>query len=225
MMSEARAEMISTDMTSTDMIRAAEMTDSEMADNAENAENAGNAMITGALLNEAVLEFAARGENVALARAVVTSLVANCREPAWDMTVSTLEEIKVAVSEAVSNAIIHGYKGAAENQDENSGGNAVNAVNAVNMGNVVNTVNTVNTVKMRFRQYKFAFEIEVADEGVGIADVARAMEPDFSTGVEHLGLGFAFMQSFMDEVRVESAPGRGTVVLLRKRLAEPLRKA
>lgn len=149
----------------------------------------------GGLLNEVSLDFAARGENVALARSLVAALVANCREPAWDITVSLLEEIKVAVSEAVSNAIIHGYRNAAD-----------------------------KAVRMHMWQYKYAFVICVIDDGVGIADVKRAMEPDFTTGAEHLGLGFAFMNSFMDEVMVDSALGRGTRVTLIKRLAEPLRK-
>ncbi|MBQ3180055.1 MAG: anti-sigma F factor [Firmicutes bacterium] len=149
----------------------------------------------GGLLNEVSLDFAARGENVALARSLVAALVANCREPVWDITVSMLEEIKVAVSEAVSNAIIHGYANAAK-----------------------------QNVRMHLWQYKYAFVICIIDEGVGIADVKCAMEPDFTTGAEHLGLGFAFMNSFMDEVLVDSAPGRGTRVTLIKRLAEPLRK-
>lgn len=151
--------------------------------------------VLGGVLNEVSLDFAAKGENVALARSLVAALVANCREPAWDITVSMLEEIKVAVSEAVSNAIIHGYCSAPG-----------------------------KTVRMHLWQYKYALVISIIDDGVGIADVKRAMEPDFTTGAEHLGLGFAFMNSFMDEVMVDSAPGRGTQVTLLKRLAEPLRK-
>ena len=63
----------------------------------------------GLLQNSLCLNFAAISENVALARSLVAALIVNCRESGWDMTLSALEEIKVAVSEAVSNAIIHGY--------------------------------------------------------------------------------------------------------------------
>lgn len=55
---------------------------------------------------------------------------------------------------------------------------------------------------------------------MGIADIAKAREPDFTTGQEHLGLGFAFMESFMDELDVKSAPGEGTVVSLLRKLPE-----
>ena len=65
----------------------------------------------GELLNELHLDFAAHSENVALARSLVAALIANCQQAEWDITLSALEEIKVAVSEAVSNAIIHGYQG------------------------------------------------------------------------------------------------------------------
>ena len=65
----------------------------------------------GELLNKLHLDFAAHSENVALARSLVAALIANCQQAEWDITLSALEEIKVAVSEAVSNAIIHGYQG------------------------------------------------------------------------------------------------------------------
>lgn len=143
----------------------------------------------GALLNELQLDFAARSENVALARSLVAAVIANCRQPEWDITLSALEEIKVAVSEAVSNAIIHGY--------QNRPGQSVH---------------------MQLRLYQQALQVQIRDEGVGIADVQQAMEPEFTTGEEHLGLGFAFMSSFMDEVEVQSAPGQGTTVLMLKRI-------
>lgn len=142
----------------------------------------------GSLLNELRLDFAARGENVALARSLVAAVIANCQQPEWDLTLSTLEEIKVAVSEAVSNAIIHGY----QNRPECS-------------------------VHMQLRLYQQALQVEISDEGVGIADVQQAMELEFTTGEEHLGLGFAFMNSFMDEVQVQSQLGQGTVVEMLKR--------
>ena len=144
----------------------------------------------GLLQNSLCLNFAAISENVALARSLVAALIVNCRESGWDMTLSALEEIKVAVSEAVSNAIIHGYP--------NTDGRA--------------------QVHMELWQYQQALVVRVSDEGVGIADVQKAMEPEFTTGEEHLGLGFAFMSSFMDEVRVNSQLGQGTVVTLIKKI-------
>lgn len=146
----------------------------------------------GAELNFAELKFAARAENVALARSLVAALIAARPEANWDITVAVLEEIKVAVSEAVSNAVIHGY-----------------------------AEDPTRLVTLSVRQYQFALLVQVADEGVGIADIAKAREPDFTTGQEHLGLGFAFMESFMDELDIRSAPGRGTLVSLVRLLPQP----
>lgn len=143
----------------------------------------------GKLLNELDLAFAARSENVALARSLVAALIANCQQAEWDITLSALEEIKVAVSEAVSNSIIHGYQGQADCK-----------------------------VHMELALYQYALQVKVCDKGVGIADVQQAMEPEFTTGEEHLGLGFAFMSSFMDEVQVDSQLGRGTTVTMLKRI-------
>ncbi len=137
----------------------------------------------GALQNEVRLELAALGENVALARSFAASFALS----GWDLTLPVLEEIKVAVSEAVSNAIIHGYGAPTAGQEY---------------------------VHMRLCRYQRGLLVEISDSGVGIADIRQAMEPDFTTKPEHLGLGFAFMNTFMDMVRVESAPGAGTKVQL-----------
>ena len=143
----------------------------------------------GGLLNELHLDFAAHSENVALARSLVAALIANCQQAEWDITLSALEEIKVAVSEAVSNAIIHGYQG-----------------------------EPGRSVHMELLLYQYALQVKVCDDGVGIADVQQAMEPEFTTGEEHLGLGFAFMSSFMDDVQVDSRLGCGTTVTMLKRI-------
>lgn len=150
----------------------------------------------GQLQNSLHFDFAALSENVALARTMVAALIANCQEAGWDMTVSALEEIKVAVSEAVSNAIIHAYP------DKPEPPAPVDR----------------HQVHMQLWQYQKALVVRVSDEGVGIADVAKAMEPEFTTGEEHLGLGFAFMSSFMDAVQVDSQLGQGTVVTLIKQI-------
>ena len=108
-----------------------------------------------------------------------------------DPTVPQLADIKTAVSEAVTNCIVHAYPGA------------------------------IGQITLRAALYEGGVvRITVSDKGVGIADVARAMEPLYTTGNpdERAGLGFAVMQSFMDKVRVTSAPGRGTRVTMVKRL-------
>lgn len=106
-----------------------------------------------------------------------------------EVTLNDLEEIKVATSEAVSNSIIHGY------QNQTNG-----------------TVIVIGTL------YEDVLQIEIIDEGVGIADIKEAMQPAFSTDPERMGLGFVFMQSFMDEVEVESEVNQGTRVKLIKKL-------
>ncbi len=107
-----------------------------------------------------------------------------------DITMSQLEEIKVSVSEAVSNAIIHGYANEVENDVE-------------------------LTVELKDN----ILQVQVIDQGVGIEDIEKAMEATFSTDSDRMGLGFAFMQSFMDNVEVISSPGAGTTVILTKRLS------
>jgi stage II sporulation protein AB (anti-sigma F factor) len=107
-----------------------------------------------------------------------------------EMTLEDLEEIKVATSEAVSNSIIHGY--------DNDPNKSVTVIATI----------TDNTL-----------EITIEDEGKGIPDVAQAMQPAYSTDPERMGLGFVFMQSFMDRVDVKSEVTKGTKVLLVKNTA------
>lgn len=111
----------------------------------------------------------------------------------YDPTVPQLADIKTVVSEAVTNCIVHAYPDCV---------GPVTMCIAVYPGRLV--------------------KITVTDKGVGIPDIPRAMEPLFTTGnpEERSGLGFAVMQSFMDKVKVTSQPGRGTRVVLTKRLDE-----
>ncbi len=107
-----------------------------------------------------------------------------------DPTVEELSDIRTAVSEAVTNAIIHGYRG------ENG------------------------VVYMELEADDDELTVTVRDEGRGIEDIALARKPFYTTdpGGERSGLGFAVMEAFMDSVEVESAPGMGTAVTMRKRL-------
>ena len=135
--------------------------------------------------NKIILQFLSRGENVALSRITIAALASQL-----DLTLNDLEEIKVATSEAVSNAIIHGY----QNDPD-------------------------RIVKLTGMLYDDLLEIEVSDDGIGIKDVKEALQPAFSTDPDRMGLGFVFMQSFMDEVLVESEIDHGTIVTLRKRFS------
>ena len=136
--------------------------------------------------NEVLLEFPSRSSNEGFARAAVACFAAQ-----MDPTLNELEDIKTAVSEAVTNAIVHAYPDAI-------GKVAVRA--RICPGNVL--------------------EQTVKDHGRGIADVEKAREPLYTTGgEERSGMGFTIMESFMDKLTVRSVPGRGTTVLMRKKLA------
>ena len=136
--------------------------------------------------NEVLLEFPSRSSNEGFARAAVACFAAQ-----MDPTLNELEDIKTAVSEAVTNAIVHAFPAAI-------GKVAVRA--RICPGNVL--------------------ELTVKDHGRGIADVAKAREPLFTTGgEERSGMGFTIMESFMDKLTIRSVPGRGTTVLMRKKLA------
>lgn len=134
--------------------------------------------------NRMKLELLSLPVNVRLARVAVAAFASEV-----DYNVSDLEEIKVAVSEAVSNAITHGYQ---QKMD----------------GVIVITVSL----------YTNALEIVIADQGKGIKDLEQALQPNSSSDPERMGLGFVFMRSFMEEVEVASKPGQGTTITLRKKL-------
>ena len=140
--------------------------------------------------NEVTLEFPSRSSNEAFARSAVASFAAQ-----MDPTLNELEDIKTAVSEAVTNAIVHGYPDS--------------------IGKVV--------VKVRVCPEN-TLEITVRDHGRGIPDVDRARQPMFTTGgAERSGMGFTIMESFMDRLAVRSVPGKGTSVVMKKRLAPRLK--
>ena len=137
-------------------------------------------------INQMKLEFLSVPENEGFARVAVSAFAIQL-----DPTLDVLADIKTAVSEAVTNAIVHGY-------GEKLG--VVEITAALRTDDVL--------------------EIAVADKGKGIADVAQAMQPFFTTQPEkeRSGMGFSVMQTFMDQVQVESAPGEGTTVRMEKRI-------
>lgn len=135
------------------------------------------------IINEMKLAFDSRSSNESFARSAVASFLVQL-----DPTIAELSDIKTAVSEAVTNAIVHGY------------------------GDEIGTV----FIKVQITDSNIAI-IQVKDKGVGIANIPQAMEPMFTTGgSERAGLGFAVMQSFMDKVKVISKPEKGTTVTMEK---------
>jgi stage II sporulation protein AB (anti-sigma F factor) len=133
------------------------------------------------------LEFSSRSENESFARIAVAAFAAPL-----DPTVEELTEMKTAVSEAVSNAIIHAYK---ESED-----------GMVTLECIIEDGRRVIII--------------VSDNGIGIEDVAQAREPLYtsSPGEERSGMGFTVMESFMDKLEVESTPGEGTRITMIKNL-------
>ena len=131
--------------------------------------------------NEVTLAFPSRSSNEGFARAAVSCFAAH-----MDPTLNELEDIKTAVSEAVTNCIVHAYP------------------------------DRLGKVSMRLRLFEDnTLEIQVKDWGVGIADVEQARQPLYTTGTEERsGMGFTIMESFTDKLRVRSSPGRGTTVTM-----------
>lgn len=144
--------------------------------------------------NEMELVFDALSVNESLARMAVAAFVAD-KNP----TLEEISDIKTAVSEAVTNAIIHGYEN--ENKSAHKTGD-------------------LQKVRLHCSFTGKLLVIEVEDKGVGIANVEQAMEPLFTTkpDKERSGMGFSFMEAFMDELEVESVPGEGTLVRMQKEI-------
>lgn len=135
-------------------------------------------------INEMKLSFESRSCNESFARSAVATFIS-----ILDPNVEEISDIKTAVSEAVTNCIVHGYR------------------------------DGIGTVYIHVKIFEGAkVVIIIRDKGCGIGDVKKAMEPLFTTcdNGERAGLGFSIMDSFMDKLKVRSVPGRGTVVTLEK---------
>lgn len=132
------------------------------------------------------LEFPARAVNEGFARAAVAAFVSQL-----DPTLTELGDLKTAVSEAVTNAVVHAYP------------------------------DSLGVIQLRVRILPGGeLELVIKDKGVGIPDVERARTPLYTTGgEERSGMGFTIMESFMDSLTVRSQPGRGTVVTMKRRIA------
>ena len=132
------------------------------------------------------LEISAHSHNESFARAVVGAFVARANP-----TLEEVADIKTAVSEAVTNSIVHGYK------NDPSG-----------------------LIEIRAILRENELEVQISDTGCGIENIEEAMEPFYTSlpEQERSGMGFAVMQAFMDDVQVESTPGEGTHIVMRKTL-------
>ena len=135
--------------------------------------------------NYMILEFPSKSSNEAFARSAVS-----CFATQMDPTIEELGDIRTAVSEAVTNAIVHGYP------------------------------NGLGTITMRCRILKDnVLDIVIKDKGVGIADIEKARQPMFTTGgADRSGMGFTIMESFMTDVKIVSDAGKGTTVHMRRKL-------
>jgi stage II sporulation protein AB (anti-sigma F factor) len=134
-------------------------------------------------INEMKIEFLSKSNNESFARVVVAAFASQL-----DPTIEELADVKTAVSEAVTNAIIHGYE------------------------------NKTGYIKMNCRLYRNSVEVSVIDHGKGIEDIELARRPLYTSrpDMERSGMGFTVMESFMDKVEVISSPGKGTTVIMHK---------
>jgi len=137
--------------------------------------------------NEMKLEFSSKSSNEAFARITVASFAAQL-----DPTVEEISDIKTAVSEAVTNCIIHGYE------------------------------NKEGMVTIIARLFANSIEIEIIDYGKGIENIEQAREPLYTSKpeLERSGMGFTIMESFMDEVKIESKPEEGTKIIMKKMIKQ-----
>ena len=137
--------------------------------------------------NEMELIFDSRSANESFARVTVAAFMTSLNP-----TVEEVSDVKTAVSEAVTNAIIHGYE------------------------------NEVHSIYIRCWTEEKTLYLEVEDKGKGMEDVEKAMEPLFTTRpeLERAGMGFSFMEAFMDGLEVVSEPGKGTTVKMQKTIGK-----
>lgn len=145
------------------------------------------------LINEMKLTFPSYSENERFARIAVSGFLSSL-----DPCLDELSDIKTAVSEGVTNAIAHGYKG------------------------------TIGMVLLQVKIFERGrIYIKIQDKGCGIEDVERAMEPLFTTAPEEdrAGLGFSIMEAFMEKVKVRSQPGKGTTLILERTVNSRKQKA
>lgn len=141
--------------------------------------------------NEMRLEFDSRSCNEGFARVAVAAFMTQLNP-----TLEEVADVKTALSEAVTNSVVHGYEG------------------------------MISKITIRCQVQNQEISIQVIDQGCGIENIEQAMEPLFTTKPEseRSGMGFAFMEAFMDEVRVESQVGKGTTIYMKKKIGTGINK-
>ncbi|MDL2281441.1 anti-sigma F factor [Selenomonadales bacterium OttesenSCG-928-I06] len=141
--------------------------------------------------NKAIMSLLSVNENVVLARIAAASFAARL-----DLTVTDIDEVKVAISEAITNAIIHGYQGKAFKDETNE----------------------ENLVEFTMILYEDRIEYVIKDFGIGIDDIEQVRKNKAVKGADRMGLGFVFMESFMDKLEIKSKLYEGTEVILTKNI-------
>lgn len=139
------------------------------------------------LKNQIRMFLKSNSENIGIARIAAAAFAAQA-----DFTISELDDIKVAVSEAVSNAVIHGYG--------------------------ADYTGEPGDIEFTMILYEDRLEYVVTDFGKGIADIKLACTPSYSSDPERMGLGFVFMKSFMDELDIKSSINQGTTIRMTKKI-------
>jgi len=137
-------------------------------------------------INHVKLSFLSKSANESFARSAAAAFAAQL-----DPTLDEIGDIKTAVSEAVTNCIVHAYP------------------------------DSLGTITMKMRIFEDnTLEISITDKGIGIPDIEKALTPMFTTGGDdRSGMGFTIMDSFMDKLKIRSKPNRGTTVTMRRRIA------
>jgi len=141
--------------------------------------------MSGGTSNFFVLRMPAKAENLGIARLAVAALAGQL-----DFTLHDLEEIKIAVNEAVTNVVVHAYPAGP------------------------------GLLTLEAEIGEQGLTVTVSDEGIGIADIGQARQAAYSSDPERMGMGFTFMETFMDDLQVVSTPGEGTTVIMRKHLVK-----
>lgn len=141
--------------------------------------------MAGGTNNFFVLRMLARTENLGIARLATAALASQL-----DFTLHDLEEIKIAVNEAVTNVVVHAYP---------AGPGLLTLEAEINDRGLT---------------------VTVSDEGIGIADIQQARQAAYSSDPERMGMGFTFMETFMDDLQVVSTPGEGTTITMRKHVVQ-----
>lgn len=166
--------------------------------------------------NHITVSFDAISENEAFARMTVALFMSELNP-----TISQIDDVKTAVSEAVTNAIIHGYEVECSDGERVHMQNDAREITKLN-DDYINPErqSDIPQVHMACSYTDNCLIVEVSDDGVGIKDIQKAMEPLYTSKpeLERSGMGFSFMEAFMDELSVTSDPGQGTCVRMKKML-------